>query len=186
MKLGICIALAIVLSSSTALGGPNPGGTLVIPTTIDAVPTPFAAEQPVTFSASFSAPFRCAFSGGTIGIRIYNKDENGAAPQQKDPYLVQAGSDFTFATAPGAKASATFDPVRVPATAAAAINVAVFRFCLVPNPHGIDAHGASSTAIINATDVLMSLIGGEFYYRHCMGTIAARVCTYSKPRTHQH
>jgi len=181
MKNGALFALIVILSSGTALAQHHlPGGTLVVPTTIDSVPAPIQSTQPVTFSASFATPLRCAFSGGGIGLRVYNKDENGTPPYGSDPFLVETGSNYTFPDGQGPTASATFTPITLPNTAAATIYVAIFKYCPMPDPHGIDAGNSSSTAIINGKTILTSLIGGQFYHRQCTGRIYARWCIYVK------
>jgi len=181
MKIGALFALVVILPSSVALAQHHlPDGTLIVPTTIDSVPAPVQSTQPVTFSASFATPLRCAFSGGSIGLRVYNKDENGTPPYGSDPFLNETGSDYAFPDGQGPTASATFAPITLPNTAATTIYVAIFKYCPIPDPHGIDAGNSSSTAIINGKTILMSLIGGQFYHRQCIGAIWARRCTYSK------
>lgn len=180
MKIGAFFAAVVMLSSGAALAQHLPGNTLVVPTTIDSAPSPIQSTLPITFSASFATPPPCLFSGGSISLRVYNKDENGTPPYGSDPFLVESGSDYAFPAGQGQTASATFTPISLPNTAAATIYVAIFRNCPMPTPHGIDAGNSPSTAIINDKTILMGLIGGQFYHRQCVGAIFARRCVYNK------
>jgi outer membrane protein assembly factor BamB len=133
----------------------------VPPFSITVAPTVIRRDQPVTPIAHMTVPAMCSNNGGLI-LRLYEINDTTGTPTFNTSYVVQTWTAEQPTV--GSKVDLTFAPLSVPAKTGDEIYMAVWSWCEIRIPKGIDP---TTGLIIWETKLLGQLIGGATFHFSC-------------------